>query len=200
MARKLSLLGNNVSPEVIEKMKKLPRPHCLRVKIVSMGSEGVGKSCLIKRYCEGKFVTKYITTIGIDFGVKPVVVDQTDVKVNFWDLSGNADYFEIRNEFYADAEGVLMVFDVTRLQTFKDLETWWAEAQQYGLPQGIPVTLCGNKTDLPAAAREVPERTAAGWARLHGFTYFETSANTGLNVAEMFEVLFLETYRFSRPF
>jgi GTPase SAR1 family protein len=55
-----------------------------RIKIISMGSGGCGKSCIIKRFCEERFVTKYIATIGVDYGVKPVQVDGEDVRVNFW--------------------------------------------------------------------------------------------------------------------
>lgn len=78
----------------------------VRLKILSLGDKGVGKSCLIKRYCEGKFVSRYITTIGVDYGVKPVKVNGTPVKVNFWDLSGDPEFLEVRNEFYSDAQGV----------------------------------------------------------------------------------------------
>jgi hypothetical protein len=59
-----------------------------RIKLLSIGSGGTGKSCLIKRYCEDRFVSKYIATIGIDYGVKPVSIDGSEVRVNFWDLSG----------------------------------------------------------------------------------------------------------------
>jgi DnaJ family protein C protein 27 len=59
-----------------------------RIKVLSLGSCGSGKSCLIKRYCEERFVSKYITTIGVDYGVKPVQIDGCEVRVNFWDLSG----------------------------------------------------------------------------------------------------------------
>ncbi|CEG42449.1 ras family [Plasmopara halstedii] len=72
------------------------RPSVLRVKIISMGESGVGKSCVIKRYCEEKFVSKYISTIGIDYGVKPVMVNEIEVRVNFWDLSGLPEYLELR--------------------------------------------------------------------------------------------------------
>ena len=76
----------------------------LRIKVISMGDGGVGKSCVIKRYCEEKFVTKYISTIGIDYGVKPVMIKGQEVRVNFWDLSGHPEFFEVRNEFYRDTQ------------------------------------------------------------------------------------------------
>lgn len=78
----------------------------MRLKIVSVGDEQVGKSCLIKRYCENKFAVKYIPTIGVDYGVKPTKVKDRDVRVNFFDLSGADVFSEIRNEFFKDASGV----------------------------------------------------------------------------------------------
>ena len=81
-------------------------------KYIIIGDTGVGKSCLIKRYCEDKFVTKHVATIGIDFGVKPVSVDGEAWRVNFFDMAGGPEYFDIRNEFYKDAQGALLVFDV----------------------------------------------------------------------------------------
>ena len=89
-----------------------------RLKIISMGDKTVGKSCLIKRYCEEKFVAKYVTTIGIDYGVKPVVIGGQNVRINFWDVAGGDEYVEIRNEFYRDVQGAILVYDVTSRSSF----------------------------------------------------------------------------------
>lgn len=75
----------------------------------------MGKSCLIKRYCEQKFVPRYIATIGVDFGVRSVNVDDgtgssQEVKVNFWDLSGDPDFVEVRTEFAADTQVSIVLF------------------------------------------------------------------------------------------
>lgn len=125
-----------------------------RIKLLAVGGVGVGKSCVIKRYCEGRFVAKYIPTIGIDFGVKKVDVNKAAVmqhrqsagtaaalsassaipaavRVNFWDGSGDDDYREIRNEFYDAAQGVLLVYDVRNPQSFADLNRWWEELTLY---------------------------------------------------------------------
>ena len=81
-----------------------------RIKILSMGEPAVGKSCLIKRFCEEKFVSKYVTTIGIDYGVKPVQVQgHGAVRVNFWDVAGGEEYFDIRNEFYRDVQAAVCI-------------------------------------------------------------------------------------------
>uniref|UniRef100_A0A6U4WUR2 Uncharacterized protein n=1 Tax=Neobodo designis TaxID=312471 RepID=A0A6U4WUR2_NEODS len=168
-------------------LSALPRPKTFRLKIISMGSEAVGKSCLIKRYCEERFVPKYLTTIGIDYGVKPVVVDGNDVRVNFWDMSGSPDFVEVRNEFYRDAQGALLVFDVTNSRTFAQLDHWHAEAVSHGA-KDLSIVVCANKCDQ--SKRVVTEAEGRRWASAKGFTYFETSAQTGQNVATALEAAF----------
>ncbi|TYZ57572.1 hypothetical protein PybrP1_009187 [[Pythium] brassicae (nom. inval.)] len=158
----------------------------LRVKIISMGDSGVGKSCVIKRFCEEKFVSKYISTIGIDYGVKPVQVHGEEVRVNFWDLSGLPEFLEVRNEFYKDTQGGILMFDVTSRKSFEALESWLREAAKFGAGK-FPCVLCGNKVDR---MRAVTEDEARAYARAKGFEYFETSACTGVNINDAFHALF----------
>ena len=165
----------------------IPSAPC-RIKILSLGSGGVGKSCLIKRYCEERFVSKYIATIGVDYGVKAVSIDGMDVKVNFWDLSGHPEFFEIRNEFYKDAQGIMLVYDVSARESFDDIEAWLQEAIKFGAaPREIPVALCANKADKK---RMVSEEEGRQLASSKGMSYFEMSACSGDNVNEMFDYLF----------
>jgi len=159
-----------------------------------MGGGGVGKSCLIKRYCEERFVSKYIATIGVDYGVKPVVVEGMEVRVNFWDLSGHPEFFEVRNEFYKDAQGLLLVFDVSSRESFEECDAWMAEAGKYGAVPGplLPVVLVANKTDKK---RVVGADEGQAYAQSRGLTYWETSASSGLNVEDMFDSLFAAVVR-----
>ena len=170
-----------------------PVQAAARLKIISMGDSGVGKSCLIKRYCEDKFVSKHVATIGIDFGVKPVTIDGAgQARVNFFDFAGGAEYLEIRNEFYKDAQGVLLVFDVASAKSLEALGGWLKEGGQAGMAKPALV-LCGNKTDSAKSKREVSEADARRWAGAHGgMAYFETSAKEGDNVARAFDKLFAE--------
>jgi len=162
-----------------------------RIKVLSMGSGGVGKSCLIKRHCEDRFVQKYIATIGIDYGVKPIMIDGGEVRVNFWDLSGHPEFFEIRNEFYKDTQGALLVYDVTNAESFDALDSWLAEAQKFGCnPKEIPICLCANKVDKAGTKRLVSEEEGKDYATSRGMSYFETSAQSGQSVNEMFDFLF----------
>ena len=116
--------NNHAVAEVPEKKAKL-----LRLKIITMGDCAVGKSCIVKRFCEERFVSKYISTIGIDYGVKPTKINGRDVRVNFWDMSGNPEFFEVRNEFYKDASGGLLVYDVSNRKSFESLQEWVVEAK-----------------------------------------------------------------------
>jgi len=169
------------------------------LKILSIGDMGVGKSCLIKRYCENRFISKYIPTIGVDYGVKKIThpnsTTNLEIKVNFWDLAGHPTFFDIRNEFYKDTQGILLVFDVNSRKTFESLDNWLKEASNYGA-YNVIVVLCGNKIDI--SKRAVSEKEAKSWAASRGFLYFEASANSGENVLIMFNTLFekiLETQR-----
>ena len=169
--------------------KKGQQQDLLRIKITSMGEGGVGKSYIIKRYCEEKFVQRYIATIGVDFGVKPLVVADRDVKVNFWDLSGHPEFFDVRNEFYKDTQGVALVFDVTQRITFQALEKWVHEARRFGVRDTAVWVVVANKCDRKGN-RAVTKREAEMWAQNNGFQYFETSAKSGKGIDELFDYLF----------
>lgn len=167
-----------------------------RIKVCTLGPSGSGKSCLVKRYCEERFITKYIATIGVDYGVKPATVDGCDVRVNFWDFSGHPDFFEIRNEFYKDAQGMLLIYDVSSRESFDELDMWLAEAAKFGANiREIPIIVCGNKVDK---RRVISEDDGRNFAASRNLSYFETSASSGANVQEVFETLFRAIVRKQR--
>uniref|UniRef100_A0A2K5Y6R0 DnaJ heat shock protein family (Hsp40) member C27 n=1 Tax=Mandrillus leucophaeus TaxID=9568 RepID=A0A2K5Y6R0_MANLE len=148
-------------------MSKRKEPgRSLRIKVISMGNAEVGKSCIIKRYCEKRFVSKYLATIGIDYGVT------------------------VRNEFYKDTQGVILVYDVGQKDSFDALDAWLAEMKQelgpHGNMENIIFVVCANKIDC-TKHRCVDESEGRLWAESKGFLYFETSAQTGEGINEMFQ-------------
>lgn len=176
----------------------MPRPRTgrtkqrpLRIKIISMGNAEVGKSCIIKRYCEKRFVNKYLATIGIDYGVTKLTVHDKDIKVNIFDMAGHPIFYEVRNEFYNDTQGAILVYDVSNPTSFEALEFWLNEMKSElstpGDMENVSFVVCGNKTDKK---RQVDESDARLWADSKGFRYFETSAQNGNGIFEMFEELF----------
>lgn len=198
--RKASVVNNPpppVAPVASSSSKRVPAPQQFgpidRLKIISMGSGGCGKSCIIKRYCEDRFVSKYIATIGVDYGVKPVKISGNDVRINFWDLSGHPEFLEIRNEFYKDAQGCLLVFDVCSRESFEELDSWLAEAAKFGVsPRETPIVVCANKIDKK---RVVSEEEGRQYAQNRGYNYYEMSAASGQNIMEMFDQLFQHVYQ-----
>ncbi|KNE63130.1 small GTP-binding protein domain [Allomyces macrogynus ATCC 38327] len=170
-----------------------------RIKIVTLGDAASGKSCLIRRYCERRYTSKYIATIGIDYGLRQVLVRDQPVKVNFWDMAGDRSYFHIRNEFYRDTHGVILTFDVTVKKSFSALETWAKELAACSRPtatadgaeisaSGFALVLVGNKIDAPK--RAISRDDAEALARRLGCPYVECSAKTGENVDALFDRLF----------
>src|ERR1700722_10090007 len=104
--------------------------YLLRLKLITLGNINVGKSCLIKRYCEKRFISKYMATIGIDYGVTRLRVRDYDLRLNIFDFSGHPLFYEVRNEFYRDAQAVLLVFDLNNRRSFDILETWLNEMKK----------------------------------------------------------------------
>ena len=168
----------------------------LKIKIISVGNSEVGKSCIIKRYCEKRFVPKYLQTIGIDYGVTKVNLRDREIKVNIFDMSGHIVFHEVRNEFYKDTQGAILVFDVNDKASFDSLEDWINEmkhdldAMNCKSFDNIVFVVCANKTDK--GKRVVDELEARMWASNKGYYYFETSACSGSGVNEMFDLLLNE--------
>jgi len=167
----------------------------LRVKVVSLGAERAGKSCLIKRYCEDRFSEKYKGTIGVDYGVKPLRLGGAEVRVNLFDLAGGDAFKTVRMEFYKDAQGLLLVYDAGDRASFEALERWVGEAREGGAAGGAPVVVVGNKAELLAAA--VPANEGRAWAEGQGWAFFEASAATGEGVRAAFATLFLQMLEFA---
>ena len=160
-----------------------------RIKLLTIGSQRAGKSTLIKRYCEDRFFGNYLPTIGIDFGMKPIQMNNLDIRIDFFDTSGNDVYFEIRNEFYKDINGVILVYDVSNRRSFKYLSHALQEYHEIigSYSTEIPIVLCANKTDKKP--RQVSENEGNDFASSNNLLYFECSSKNGRNVSKLFQSL-----------
>ncbi|XP_040572494.1 dnaJ homolog subfamily C member 27 [Lepeophtheirus salmonis] len=166
----------------------------MRLRVVMTGGEKTGKSCIIKRYCEKRFVDKYVPTIGIDYGATRIYVDKKEISVHIFDTSGSNLFRDVRNEFYRDAHGILLVFDVTNRQSFDELSGYIKDvaielAKDGRTMDNTVVLVCGNKSDLKEI-RMIDETEAKLWAELRGFDYAETSALNGDGIADLFRSFF----------
>ncbi|KAL4217000.1 DnaJ subfamily C member 27 [Mactra antiquata] len=127
-----------------------------------------------------RFVHKYLATIGIDYGVSKVTIKDREVKVNIFDMAGHPIFYEVRNEFYKDTQGAVMVYDVADRSSFEALDHLLLEMQNEIGNQtehdNVVVCVCANKSDKKHAVDESEGRL---WADSKGFHFFETSAQTG---------------------
>jgi small GTP-binding protein len=184
--------------EIRSRPPKAPKPgvapdsYSYLFKTMVIGEGAVGKTTLVNRYVTGVFERDYKTTIGSQFAVKlthispPETDYATGIKLQAWDVAGQARFKAVRKMYYSGAAGVILVFDVTRRRSFTELSKWVEEADE-SIGMRVPMVCVGNKTDLPD--RAVPSDEAKKWAEDQGFLYMESSAKTGEGVADMFTVL-----------
>ena len=184
--------------EIRTRSPKPPKPgvapdsYSYLFKTMVIGEGAVGKTTLVNRYVTGVFERDYKTTIGSQFAVKlthvsPPEVDYgVGIKLQAWDVAGQARFKAVRKMYYSGAAGIILVFDVTRRRSFTELAKWVEEADE-SIGIRVPMICVGNKTDLPD--RAVPSDEAKKWAEDQGFLYMESSAKTGEGVADMFTVL-----------
>jgi len=162
-------------------------------KLLVVGETGVGKSCLLLKYVEGSFTETFISTIGVDFKMKTITLNDKKVKLQIWDTAGQERYRTIVNSFYRGAHGILLCFDLTDINSFLRVQHWLGEIGRLA-PEGIPIVLAGTKSDL-TKKRMVDNKEALATAEKHHLKYVETSSKTGENVDEVFSVLAAEVLR-----
>ncbi|MHA1798569.1 MAG: GTP-binding protein [Candidatus Helarchaeota archaeon] len=168
-------------------------------KLVLAGDGAVGKTTLVQKFVEEKFNEDYLATIGANIMKKKYKLHSEDVICNFsiWDLAGQDLFKRARKSYFSNASAGIIVFDVTRKDTFDHVKNWMLEFQVVGKP--IPIVLVGNKIDL-IEQRQVTAEEAEVLANELNLSYIETSAKEGQNVEDVFEMLayFLVKNNFSQ--
>jgi small GTP-binding protein len=157
-------------------------------KILLLGDAGVGKTSLIQRYLHGKFSKAYVNTVGMEPYNRFETISDYKILLNIWDIAGESKFSTLRQLFYKGAKGCLVSFDLTRRETFENVDIWIDEAEKYAPNQTF--VLVGNKNDLKDQ-REVFRREGNQKAREleKCITYIETSALSGQRVTESFHAL-----------
>ena len=151
-------------------------------KIVLIGDTSVGKSCLLTRFADDQFTDNYVTTIGVDFRFKTMIVMDKIVKVQVWDTAGQERYRSITNAYYRGAEGILIVFDLTNKESFKNIENWINEVTVFTGSDVIFMCL-GNKCDLK---KEISKNSIEDFKKKSKLEIFNVSAKTGDGVEDAF--------------
>lgn len=144
---------------------------------------GVGKSCLLLQFTDKRFRTDHDLTIGVEFGARLVTIGGKQIKLQVWDTAGQESFRSITRSYYRGATGALLVYDISRRDTFNHLTRWLEEARQHANPKMV-IMLIGNKSDLEK--REVAFEEGEKFAKDNGLIFLETSAKTAQNVEEAF--------------
>ncbi|CAG9538907.1 unnamed protein product [Cercopithifilaria johnstoni] len=154
-------------------------------KVVLVGNAGVGKTCLVRKFTQGIFPPGQSATIGVDFMIKTVKVNEDKIKLQIWDTAGQERFRSITQSYYRSAHAIVLVYDVACQPSFDCLPEWLGEIEQYANRRVLKI-LVGNKIDKEDE-REVPERIGKNFADSNAFDYFlETSALDATNVDTLF--------------
>lgn len=158
------------------------------LKMLLVGDSNVGKSSLLLRFVDDQFSPSFVSTVGIDFKVKDVVLPSTGdkVKLQIWDTAGQERFRTITNAYYRGAMAIIIVYDVTNKQSFSHLAYWVSQVQNQIMVDVDPlIVIVGNKADL-AEHRTVGDVEGRRFAESQGCLFTETSANTGTGVSSLF--------------
>ncbi|XP_027899469.1 ras and EF-hand domain-containing protein isoform X3 [Xiphophorus couchianus] len=151
-------------------------------KVVLVGNSSVGKTSLLRSFCEGRFHPSTTATVGIDYSVKTLTLDNMQIAMQLWDTAGQERFRSMTKQFFRKADGVVLMYDVTVAESFTAVRPWLLNVQE-AAGEGIPILLLGNKMDM-TREREVPSKDAEQLAFENKVMFFEVSAYTGKNVTE----------------
>ena len=166
-------------------------------KILTIGDGGVGKTSILRRYVENKFLKHHLSTIGIDFLSKTLKIKDKEIKLKIWDTAGQERYRQITSHIYKDADGIILVFDVTSEESFNQITDWMEQIKNNVSKEEVNLILIGNKCDL--ADRMVEKERGEKMAEKLKIKYFETSALTGKGINEAFEELAKQIFKNKNP-
>nr|XP_009670852.1 PREDICTED: ras-related protein Rab-44 isoform X1 [Struthio camelus australis] len=150
--------------------------------VLFVGDSHVGKTSFLYRLHANSFNPHLTATVGLDYQIKNLIVDNKLFALRLWDSAGQERYHSITKQFFRKADGVVLMYDITSEYSFADVR-YWLSCIQEGAEDGIAILLLGNKTDC-AAERQVPTKEGERLAQEHQLTFYECSAASGHNVSE----------------
>ena len=157
-------------------------------KILLLGDCAVGKSCLLLRYCENSFQESHLATIGLDFRLKTITLENNrKIRIQIWDTAGEDRFRSITRNYYKGAHGIVLIYDVTDQQSFQHIKDWIDKIKEES-KEGVIIYLVGNKIDL-IDKRIITNADGKKLSEEIKIKYYETSAKDSIGVNEVFENL-----------
>ena len=157
-----------------------------KLKLILIGDSGVGKTSLLSRYMDEAFTPNKPCTVTADYKIKSIKIDPlTTVEITIWDTCGQEKYRAMTKQYFKDAHGIILMFDVCDKRSFSDLDIWLDEIKKNTPKDDVSIVLCGNKIDLNF--RNITFEEANNFAQKNGLLYSETSAKEGNNIEVAFE-------------
>ena len=153
-------------------------------KVVIVGDSAVGKSCLLHRFVDNKFTESYISTIGVDFRFKKINTDGYNIKLQIWDTAGQEKFQSISSAYYRNANGIVIVYDLTNQSSFDHINTWIKRVHEH-LDENVVKIIIGNKNDLTNERVITSEQIESKINKIK-LPFYEASAKESTHVASIF--------------
>ena len=161
-------------------------------KILLLGDVAVGKSCLLLRYCENSFQESHLSTIGLDFRLKTINLENNrKIRIQIWDTAGEDRFRAITKNYYKGAHGIILIYDITNKKSFENVRTWINQIKEE-VSEKVSIILVGNKID-DEEHRVVATEDGEKIAKELGLMFFECSAKSGVNIDSTFNELVKKT-------
>ena len=154
-----------------------------KCQLLIIGDSTVGKTSILSRFANGTFNANYLATVGLDNFTKDETIDDKNVHIKIWDTAGQERFKALTKGFFRNAEGIMIVYDVTNQETFDSLKNWIQSIKDNmgnDFMERVPIVIIGNKID--SDEREVKTEDAESFCKQQNYPYFETSAKTGENI------------------
>ena len=175
---------NVINNKMSENKENNEEEEEIKIKIMLLGESQIGKTSFIQRYVKNNFNLSYITTVGIDFQLKQIKMNNKSIKLQIWDTAGQERFKNITKSYFHSSDGFIVGYDITSRLSCTNVSTWLNEIND-NAPEEIQKILIGNKCDLNE--REVTTEEGQKLAEENGMKFFETSAKNDINVKETFE-------------
>lgn len=159
-------------------------------KLLLIGNSGVGKSCILMRYADNSFTENFFNTIGVDFKIKTITLNDQVIKMQIWDTAGQDRFRTLTSSYYRGAHGIIIVYDVTSKESFDNVRTWMQEIEKFA-SENVNKLLVGNKWDLEEQ-REVTTDEGKDLAKKYDIPFLEVSAKNAVCVDDTFTTMATE--------